>query len=52
MAERPGIVALIESLPVLSDKDKARRVSYLDRFFQAAEDEEKLLDRFERRCLD
>ena len=52
VAKRPEIVALIRSLPVLVEKDKERRVSYLDRFFRAAEDEEKLLDRFESRCLD
>ena len=52
LAKRPEIVALIRSLPVLDEKDKERRVSYLDQFFRAAENEEKLLDRFERRCLD
>jgi hypothetical protein len=52
VAKRPEIEALIRSLPVLSDTDKERRVGYLEPFFRSAEDEDKLLDRFERRCLD
>ena len=45
-------MALIESLPVLSDKDKHRRIGYLERFFRDAENEERLLGRFESSCLD
>ena len=52
VSKRQDIVALIESLPVLSDKDKQRRINYLDQFFRAAEDGDRLLDRFENRCLD
>jgi hypothetical protein len=52
MAERPEFVTLIRSLPVLSDKDKERRIGYLEPFFRAADDENRLLDRFERSCLD
>jgi len=50
--KRRDIAALLESLPVLSDKNKRRRMSYLDQFFRAAENEDKLLKRFENRCLD
>jgi len=52
VSKRQDIVALIESLPVLSDKDKYRRIGYLDRFFKAAGDEERMLGRFENSCLD
>jgi hypothetical protein len=37
---------------VLSDKNKRSRTSYLEQFFRAAEKEDKLLKRFENRCLD
>ena len=50
--KRQDIAALLESLPVLSDKNKRRRMSYLDQFFRAAENEDTLLKRFENRCLD
>lgn len=52
LSKRQDIAALIESLPVLSDKNKRSRMSYLDQFFRAAEKEGKLLKRFENRCLD
>jgi hypothetical protein len=52
VAKRPEIVDVVQSLPVLSGKDKASRIAYLDQFFRAAGDEERLLDRFERRCID
>jgi hypothetical protein len=52
VAARQDIAALIESLPVLSDKNKRSRTSYLEQFFRAAEKEDKLLKRFENRCLD
>jgi hypothetical protein len=44
--------AIIRSLPVLSDKNKQRRVKYLEPFFTATEDRDKLLKRFEKRCID
>ena len=52
VAKRREIDALIRSLPVLSGRDKQRRIDYLDRFFRAAEEPDRLLDRFEKRCLD
>lgn len=52
VATRPQIVDIVRSLPVLSEKDKSRRIAYLDQFFRAAADEDRLLDRFERRCID
>lgn len=52
VSERPEIVAIIRSLPVLGDKDKERRMAYLDQFFRAAGKPDRLLKRFENRCLD
>ena len=52
VARQPEMNALIRSLPVLSDKDKERRLTYLDQFFRSAEDRERLLKRFEKRCID
>ena len=52
VSKQQEINALIRSLPVLSDKDKERRVGYLEQFFRAAEDRERLLKRFDRRCID
>ena len=52
VSKRAEIDAVIQSLPVLSEKDKARRMDYLDEFFRGAEDRDRLLQRFERRCLD
>jgi hypothetical protein len=51
-SKRPDIVELIESLPVLSDRDKTRRIGYLDQFFRAAANPDRLLSRFEKRCID
>ena len=52
VSNRQGMAGLVESLPVLSEKNKRGRMSYLERFFRAAEDEDKLLKRFEYHCLD
>lgn len=52
VAKREEMNAVVRSLPVLSDRDKDRRISYLDQFFRAARDRERLLRRFEARCLD
>ena len=41
---------IIASLPVLSESDKQRRSKYLGAFFKAAQDEDKLLRKFEGRC--
>ena len=52
VSERSQIIAMIRSLPVLSDRDKKRRVGYLEQFFRAAEKPDRLLRLFENRCLD
>jgi hypothetical protein len=52
VSKRQDIASLIDSLPVLSDRNRQSRTSYLDQFFRAAEKEDMLLKRFENRCLD
>ena len=51
ISKRQPIVELIEALPLLSGKDKQRRISYLEKFFGKAEKRDKLLKSFERRCI-
>ena len=51
VSKKQDIAALIESLPVLSDRNKRSRMSYLDQFFRIAAEEDRLLERFEKRCL-
>ena len=51
-AQRDGIETIIRELPVLTDRDKHRRIGYLEQFFREAENENRLLDQFERHCLD
>jgi hypothetical protein len=45
------IMQVIEALPGSSEKDRASRSGYLEAFFESAADEDKLLRKFERRCL-
>ena len=45
-----AIVDVIRTLPVLTDRDKKRRIDYLLRVLADAHDTDKLLDRFESRC--
>jgi hypothetical protein len=52
VSKRQDIMALIESLPVLTARDKDRRIGYLDRFFNAASNKERMLGRFENSCID
>jgi len=50
-AQRHGIEDIVRDLPVLTEQDKHRRIQYLEKFFKEAEDETRLLDQFERHCL-
>lgn len=50
-AKKSEILAIIEGLPELKPKDIERATEYLDDFFDEAEDENALLDMFERKCL-
>ena len=48
---REEILRVIEELPHLSEKDIKSRRRYLEDFFESAADEDKLLSKFESRCL-
>ncbi|MGB5576494.1 MAG: hypothetical protein WBM88_03715 [Woeseiaceae bacterium] len=45
------IIRVIRELPSLSEKDIESRTRFVDGFFEAAANEDKLLRRFESRCL-
>ncbi len=51
-ALKADILALVNDLPGLPDKDAKQTASYLMQFFDKAENEKKLLKSFESRCLD
>ncbi len=48
---RADILGVIHELPGLSGKDVEETVEYLDKFFVRADDEGKLLQMFEDRCI-
>lgn len=50
-AQRDGIMNVVSSLPELSQKEIDSTSSYLDKFYTRADNAEKLLQSFERRCL-
>ncbi|MGB5245487.1 MAG: hypothetical protein WBN34_02995 [Woeseia sp.] len=50
-ARKEEILNVIRSLPLLTQKDKASRLKYLEGFFAAAEDEDRLVKSFDRKCL-
>ena len=47
---RTDILGVVSAIPGLPEDDRARSIDYLGQFFTRAEDEEKLLQSFERRC--
>jgi hypothetical protein len=50
--KRGEILDLADTLPGLEPKNAAQARKFLDRFFEQAENEDKLLRSFERRCVD
>jgi hypothetical protein len=46
-----AVFALIAGVPALGETAIKQRISYLSEFFDAGKDEEKLLHRFDRKCL-
>lgn len=48
--QQDDIIRVIRELPLLSEKDIKSRTRFVDGFFAAAADEDKLLRRFESRC--
>jgi len=51
VAQREAIIDLYQRAPVLSDAERKRGIKYLEGFFRKAQDPEKLLENFQRRCL-
>lgn len=44
------VMDIISSLPMLTDKEKRKKVSYLEGFFRKADDQDKMISLFERAC--
>jgi len=44
------VLGIISSLPVLTDKEKQKKISYLESFFRKAEDQDKMISLFEKAC--
>jgi len=51
LGHHDAIIGVIKNLPQLSEKGIESRARYLEGFFEAAANEDKLLRRFESRCL-
>ncbi len=49
-SKKDEVMGVINDLPVLTEKQKARQLDYLDQFFVQAEDEVKLISSFEKNC--
>jgi hypothetical protein len=50
-ALEPDLLQMAAEVPAASDDDRQRRLGYLGEFFEEAADQERLLQRFEKRCL-
>lgn len=50
-ARRADILDVIRQLPGLTEKDIEATLEYVEKFFARADDEDKLLKSFERKCL-
>lgn len=44
------VLGIISSLPVLTDKEKQKKISYLESFFRKADDQDKMIGMFEKSC--
>ena len=51
-SHRQDIVTMITKTPGFTEADAEETVAYLERFFERAKDEEKMLRSFRRQCLD
>jgi len=50
IAREEDILGVISGLPILEDKEKEKRIEYLQGFFDKARDEDKMIAMFEKRC--
>lgn len=48
---KPEMMRIVDTLPLLSAKQKAGNKRYLEGFFKQAREPERLVDQFDRRCL-
>jgi hypothetical protein len=46
------VLDIISGLPVLTEDEKRKRAEYLMQFFDETENEDRLMRRFEKRCID
>jgi len=44
------VLDIISGLPMLTDKEKRKKISYLERFLKKAEDQDKMISLFEKDC--
>ena len=44
------VLDIISSLPMLSDKEKRKKISYIEKFFRKADDKDKMISLFEKTC--
>jgi hypothetical protein len=49
-SHKEEILEVLSDIPGLPEKDRKRSIDYLNQFFTRADDEEKMLKSFERRC--
>jgi len=49
-ARENDVLDIINGLPMLTDKDKQKKISYLENFFRKADDKDKMISLFEKSC--
>lgn len=52
ISRQEEILEMVQDVPGLEPGNRERAITYLGKFFEAAENRQRLLDLFERRCLD
>ncbi len=49
-SQKDKVLAVIAGLPLLTEKEKAKQIDYLESFFRKAEDTDKIIKSFEKSC--
>ena len=49
-SKETDVLDIIAGLPVLTEKERKKRIDYLGKFFNKADDEDKIIAMFEKRC--
>ena len=49
-SHKEEILGVLSDIPGLPERDREKSIDYLDQFFTRADDEEKMLNSFEKRC--